>query len=189
MNDLSWRARRAAARWLFCELRMQYVAEEISLGGRQADVVGYSQAKTDIMRPRPAEVRIIEVKTSRSDFMAGVRKGQISNDAQRGGLGAYADFCYVLVTDGVVPEFDALPARWGLLTYREFGNGARVVDVAFRPKRLTPERPLTVDGDRLREQLVQSTLWRLYHYRSKLTVTRDADTGPDGDWSKREIAT
>lgn len=168
---------------------MQYVAEEIAIGGRQADVVGYSPARSDLAQPRAAEVRIVEVKTSRSDFQAGVRKGQISNDAQRGGLGAYADFCYVLVTEGVVPEFDALPARWGVLTYREYDNGARVVDVALRPKRLTPERPLTLEGDRLREQLTQSTLWRLYHYRSQLTVVRDANTGADGGWSRREIAT
>jgi hypothetical protein len=182
MNDLSWRARRAAARWLFVERRMELVAEEIPIGGWRADAVGFTRAGAFANKPR--EVRIVEVKVSRSDLVHGLRKGQLSNDR---GLGACADFCHLLVAKGVRIDLGELPDRWGLLTYEETDNGARIITAQRHAKRLAPT--ITSEDRRLADALTQATLWRHYAHGTELVFKRYEDAGADGEWRRREIAT
>ena len=135
--------RRVAAAWLFTEERMTLVAEEVQLGPqRSADVLGLRTARrvrpssraarlvhpgllpferrghgaNAVEIPVPPEFRIIEVKASRADFLAGVRKGQVSNGS--GGLGDVADYCYLLCPWGVIQPGE-VPAGWGLFWWWE----------------------------------------------------------------------
>lgn len=189
MNDLSVRIRRAAARWLFTELRMGYVGEEYGISGRCADVIGLSFAHEEVRGVyrkvaeewggrtwktsrrvdekrilHPPEVRIVEVKISRADFLAGVRKGQIGNAGSSDnplapslGLGAFADFVYLAVPPApTVLRADELPTGWGLLHIDV------TVRVIAKPTRLAPQWPLASDPERLAKGLAQSALWRLY---------------------------
>jgi hypothetical protein len=189
LNELSVRIRRAAARWLFADRdnRMHYVAEEYGFGGRCADVIGYSRDREEIrgvyrkvLEPRwdgngmqrvnrrvedrvkkiPAEVRIVEVKISRGDFLGGIRKGQVANTGN--GFGVFADFCY-LATPGDLIRVDELPSGWGLLEYDERATGAGAVYIRHKPIRLAPTHPLTA-SEGLAHHLAQSALWRLYGY-------------------------
>jgi hypothetical protein len=189
MNELSVRIRRAAARWLFSDNdnRMHYVAEEYGFGGRCADVIGYSRDREEVrgvyrkvLEPRwdgngmqrvnrrvedrvkkiPAEVRIVEVKISRGDFLGGIRKGQVANTGN--GFGVFADFCY-LATPAKLVRVDELPAGWGLLEYSERGTGQPSVGLVQKPIRLAPTYPLSAD-QQLADRLAQSALWRLYGY-------------------------
>lgn len=187
MNDLSWRARRAAARWLFVERRMEMAAEEITLPGAllTADALGYTAAR----EPRTyqasvrREVRIVEVKVSRGDLRHGIRKGQVSS----AGLGSVADFCHLMVPRGMVVKDGELPDRWGLLEYVE-GNGAASVYALKPAKRLTPASPLTDEqAERVMRAVVQSTMWRHYSYQTTVAYKRVADAGEYGDWTDRVI--
>lgn len=193
MKDLSKQIRRAAARYLFTDrdLRMHYVAEEYGLGGRTADVIGYSREREEVRgvyrkvdhpweyegrrgvtrvsqrvsekrKTIPPEVRIVEVKISRADLAAGIRKGQIANDGI--GFGAFADFCYLAGPRGLITARD-LPAGWGLLEFHDGADWANrpyaMVSLAQKPVRLTPAHPLSANAD-LAHRLAQSALWRLY---------------------------
>ena len=179
------------------DLRMHYVAEEYGFEGRTADVIGYSREREERrgiyrkvdhpwefdgrrgvttrservgerVKQIPPEVRIVEVKISRSDLAAGIRKGQIANDGA--GFGAFADFCYLAGPHGLITARD-LPAGWGLLEFRERqvwssklerGVITGVVVLAQKPTRLTPTKPLTEDVGDLAHRIAQSALWRLY---------------------------
>jgi len=208
MNDLSWSARRAAARWLFVERRMELVGEEINvqvepvkvpldpytrkyadenphvdyrrtLSFRSADVLGFTRKQT-----RKRELRIIEIKVSRADLLGGIRKGQVGNG--EGGLGSAADFCHLLIRRGMRIDLGELPERWGLLVFDPDANGKAAVTIQKPARRLAPT--VTVDERRLVVALQQSVQWKLYSYDTTITLRRYS-TGADGHgWEPREIA-
>lgn len=70
-------------------------------GGEIPDAIGFRSTE-----PNPGSV-VVEVKTSRSDFLADSRKPHRVN----GGVGNWR---YYLAPEGVIPLSD-LPERWGLL--------------------------------------------------------------------------
>jgi hypothetical protein len=202
MLELSTRIRRAVARWLFAgDLRALYVAEEYGFGGRTADVIalwpereqrryvyrkvteewgGRSFTRTknvgEKVKVLPAEVRIVEVKVSRADFLAGLRKGQIANTDN--GFGAFADFCYVAAPDPLAAAIvlrQELPTGWGMLEYHDYENGGFYIDTIQKPTRLAPSHALTRDIDGLGKALAQSALWRLYGVRRKAPEELNAE--------------
>lgn len=193
-TDLTWRVRRAAARWLFCERRMELVGEEISIatsdGIRQIDVLGLTRLRDGKAR----ELRAIEVKVSRSDLAAGIHKGQISNGP--GGIGSAVDYAHLVVVEGVRLDFGELPAAWGVLTARERqpgwgGRGEKPptiigIEVTKPAKRLVPT--YMVDDDHLTRAIVQAALWRLYDPDTEITVRRYTERHDDHGRIVREIA-
>lgn len=193
MNDLSHLIRRAAARWLFAEVRVDYVGEEVGLPARQADVVGLKlervERRTKYRKERrefdgrsylatvsagttertlPPAAYVIEVKISRADFLAGVRKGQLANAGA--GLGAYADFAYVAAPAALV-RVDELPSGWGLVEFDAARPPQMCMAVALKAKRLAPAHPLTANLSALSHTLAQSAMWRLYRYGTAITYS------------------
>lgn len=211
MNDLSWRARRAAARWLFVERRMELVGEEIdvrvapvklpldgyyrevakenpgvdyrrSLSVRSADALGFTRART-VWPTRTRELRVVEVKVSRSDLLSGIKKGQVGNG--EGGLGSVGDFCHLLVPKGMRVDLGDVPARWGLLVFDPDARGSAAITIAKPARRLTPT--VEVDEDRIARAIQQSVQWKLYDYGTTITLRRYS-TGPNGyGWQEREV--
>lgn len=200
MKALSVRIRRRCAQWLFVDrqLRATLVAEEYGLSGRCADVIALWLPRDEIRgvyrkvtepfvlggRPwthnkrisektihHPAEVRIVEVKVSRADFLAGIRKGQLSNAGV--GFGAFAEYCYLAVPRpfASVLAITELPSGWGLIECGEGEDYRRrsFVSLALlqKPTQLTPSHALSADPDRIARTLAQSALWRLYGFDKK----------------------
>lgn len=101
------------AKWLLnvksWKFRCNYVITEfVSMCSEQPDVLGYKGG---------AKTILIEVKTSRSDFLADKNK----DHRKKGGLGL---FKYYLCPSGLI-TIDELPANWGLL----YANDTMKIDV------------------------------------------------------------
>ena len=211
MNDLSWGARRAAARWLFCGRRMELVAEEVGVSVaptkvplgpaervyaekypdadyrrvltiRSADVLGFTRERTK-WSSRKRELRIVEVKVSRADLLGGIRKGQVGNGP--GGLGSVADFCHLLIPKDMRIDLGELPDRWGLLVFDPAAPPQNAVYTQKPARRLSPT--VAIEEDRLVVAIQQSVQWKLYSYDTTITVRRYR-TGPGGyGWEPRDI--
>lgn len=103
-----------------CCWRFKYVAVELNTYGTEnADVWGFDGCYS----------AVIEVKTSRADFLADQKKWWRSKDAEAAGLQA-GTFRWYLCPEGVIRP-DELPEGWGLL----YWDGKKVQHVVGAPQR------------------------------------------------------
>lgn len=100
-NSLHYKLCCAAAKWLQKNQYCKYVAVElITYGGENPDVWGTTGWNT----------HIIEVKTSRRDFLSDLKK--ISRQPGKG----MANFRYYLLPEGAVDPAE-VPEKWGILLH------------------------------------------------------------------------
>lgn len=164
---------------------------DMTVGVRQIDVLGLTRADHATSSRRPVGLRAIEVKVSRSDLAAGIKKGQVGNGP--GGIGSVVDYAHLLVVEGVRVDFGELPTGWGVLTAREQMVGSSDgqertiirIEVTKPAKRLAPT--FALDLERVAHAITQSALWRLYGPQTEITHRRyvDREIAPSGI---REIA-
>lgn len=104
----------AAAKWLQKTQYCKYVAVElITYGGENPDVWGTTGWNT----------HIIEVKTSRRDFLNDLKK-----DCRKPGKGM-ANFRYYLLPEGAVDPKE-VPKKWGILLH----NGEKITTLLRLPQ-------------------------------------------------------